>query len=72
MLITTFTCLFGLFCLAASIVFTIQGPDPIKPIALVSLCCLSFSLGTLAHNEAARWDERFRRRSDDSESCQGE
>ena len=72
MLISTFTCLFGLFCLAASIVFVIRDPDPIRPIALVSLCCLAFSLGAFVHSEAGKWDQRFRRLSDDSESCQGE
>ena len=48
MLISTFTCLFALACLAAAIVLVIQDPDPIKPIALVSLCCLAFSLGMFA------------------------
>ena len=72
MLFSTFLCLLGLFCLAASIMFVIQDPDPIRPIALVSLCCLAFSLGTFAHSEAGKWDEHFRRLSDDSESCQGE
>ena len=72
MLITTFLCLLALFCLAASIVLVIQDPDPIRPIALVSLCCLAFSLGTFVNSEAGKWDQHFRRRSDDSESCQGE
>ena len=72
MLISTFTCLFALACLAAAIVLVIQDPDPIRPIALVSLCCLAFSLGMFVHSEAGKWDQRFRRRSDDSESCQGE
>ena len=72
MLFSTVLCLLGLFCLAAAIVLVIQDPDPIRPIALVSLCCLAFSLGTFAHSEAGKWDQHFRRRSDDSESCQGE
>ena len=69
MLFTTFLCLFALACLAAAIVLVIQDSDPIRPIALVSLCCLAFSLGMFAHSEAGK---RFRRLSDDSESCQGE
>ena len=72
MLFTTFLCLLALVCLAASIVFVIQDPDPIRPIALVSLCCLAFSLGTFVHSEAGKWDKRFRRLSDRSDSCQGE
>ena len=72
MLFTTFLCLFALACLAAAIVLVIQDSDPIRPIALVSLCCLAFSLGMFAHSEAGKWDQRFRRLLDDSESCQGE
>ena len=72
MLMTTFTCLFALACLAAAIVLVIQGPDPIRPIALVSLCCLSFVLGMVAQREIATWEARLRRYPDRSDSCQGE
>ena len=71
MLFTTFLCLFGLFCLAASVVFVIHGPNPIWPSALVSLRCYSFVLGMIANKQIARFQEHFRRLSDDSDSCQG-
>ena len=71
LLITTFTCLFALFCLAGSVVFVIHGPNPIWPSTLVSLCCYSFVLGMIANQQIARLQEHFRRLSDDSDSCQG-
>ena len=72
MLLNTILCLTSLVALAGAVAFVIQGPDPMMPIVFVSSCCLCFVLGMVAQRAIATWDQRFRRRSDDSESCQGE
>jgi hypothetical protein len=72
MLFATVASLTALLCIVGSIVFTIQDPDPIKPIALVSLCALSFALGMMAHRVITGWEQRFGRSSDDADSYTGE
>ena len=62
MLITTNTCLTALLCLAASIAFTILDHDSIKPIALVSLCCLSFVLSMVSERQVVKWASWIRKR----------
>jgi hypothetical protein len=63
-MITTVSSLIALICLAASIAAGIQGPDPIRPLELATLCCLSFAIGMLAQREIVRWESRFRRPED--------
>lgn len=79
MLITTNTCLTALLCLAASIAFTILDHDSIKPIALVSLCCLSFVLSMVSERQVVKWASWIRKRlerlapgRDRPDSCAGE
>ena len=65
-------CLNVLLCLAGSIVFFIQGPNPIGAIPLAVFCCLAFFvLGMIAQRELARWEAHRRRRQEHSDSRGG-
>ena len=72
MLLNTILCLTSLVCLAGAVAFVIQGHDPIRPIALVSLLLLAFVLGMVVQREIATWEARIRRQPYDLDSCQGE